>query len=205
MRIGVFGGSFDPVHLGHLVLAEQCRDQARLDRVLFVPSPRPPHKLAGASASFADRTEMLRLAIAGEPAFAVDTLEGDRTGPSYTVDTLRELHRREPGNEWFLLLGSDSVRDLPTWRQPYEIARLAKVLFVGRPGTDFPALPAGFDTQKVNSPLIDVSSTGLRQRIAARRSIRYLVPRAVEEFIATRSLYLIPSVNPSSEANHPHQ
>jgi nicotinate-nucleotide adenylyltransferase len=188
MRVGVFGGSFDPVHLGHLILAEQCRDQAQLDRVLFVPAPRPPHK-ADTSASFDDRVAMLRLAVAGHSAFAVDTLEAERSGPSYTVETLHILHQREPKTLWFLIVGSDSVRDLGTWRQPDEIARLASLLIVARPGCEAVMPPTYFNAITVNSPLIDIASTDLRQRIESGRSIRYLVPAAVEAYIRDRGLY----------------
>src|SRR5438128_7387970 len=102
MRVGIFGGTFDPVHLGHLILAEQCREQGRLDQVWFVPAPRPPHKDEDALTKFEQRAEMLRLAVAGQPAFRVDECEKDRTGLSYTVDTLAELGRRHPGHEFFL-------------------------------------------------------------------------------------------------------
>lgn len=192
MRMGVFGGSFDPLHLGHLILAEQCRDQARLDRVLFVPAPRPPHKQHGTAASFDDRVAMLRLALADQPTFLVDTLEGHRNGPSYTVDTLRELRQREPGDEWFLLVGSDSVRDLGTWREPEEIARLAELLVVCRSGSETVSAPPYFRSQVIQSPLIDIASTDLRRRVAEGRSIRYLVPAKVQAYIGDRGLYRSP-------------
>src|SRR5262245_54531603 len=115
MRIGVFGGTFDPVHQGHLILAEQCREQGRLDQVWFVPAARPPHKLAGPLTPFHQRVEMLSFALAGHPAFRIEELEKERSGPSYTVDTLTELHRRHPGHEWFLLIGSDTLHDMPNW------------------------------------------------------------------------------------------
>src|SRR5919199_5145855 len=112
MRVGIFGGTFDPVHLGHLILAEQCREQGQLDQVWFIPAARPPHKQDQSLAPFAQRVEMLSLAIAGNPAFRIDELEKDRAGPSYTVDTLAELQRHHPGTEWFLLIGSDCLPDL---------------------------------------------------------------------------------------------
>jgi nicotinate-nucleotide adenylyltransferase len=200
MRLGVFGGTFDPVHTGHLVLAEQCREQGRLDRVLFVPAARPPNKLDAPLTPFAQRVEMLELAVAGQPAFRVDELEKDRPGPSYTVHTLEELRRRHPGDEFFLLLGSDTLHDLKHWYQPERIAELAGFLVMLRP--DWPAfsedelaaalkLPdrAALRYQLVQTPLIDISSRDLRRRVAEGRSVRYLLPRAVEAYINDKQLY----------------
>src|SRR5947208_2541209 len=130
MRLGIFGGTFDPVHLAHLVMAERCREQARLDQVLFVPAPRPPHKQVQPVTPFAQRVEMLSLAISGQPAFRIDELERDRPGPSYTVDTLQELRDRDPAAELFLVVGSDSLHDLPLWYEPARILELAALLVV---------------------------------------------------------------------------
>ena len=140
MLLGIFGGSFDPVHLGHLILAEQCREQAGLDRVLFVPAARPPHKPDRRLAPFSQRVEMLALALSGQPAFQLDELENDRPGPSYTADTLDELHRRHPRAETWLILGADSVVDLPLWHEPLRILARAGLLIVGRPGFTPPDL-----------------------------------------------------------------
>src|SRR5436190_8639731 len=118
MRIGIFGGTFDPVHLGHLILAEQAREQGRLDEVWFVPAPRPPQKDDRAVTRFDVRVEMLALALAGQPAFRIDEVEKDRAGPSYTSDTLDVLYARHPGHSFFLLVGGDSLADLPGWRNP---------------------------------------------------------------------------------------
>jgi nicotinate-nucleotide adenylyltransferase len=200
MRIGIFGGTFDPVHLGHLILAEQCREQARLDQVWFVPSPRPPHKDDTSLTPYHQRVEMLTLAIAGHPAFRVDEIEKDRPGPSFTADTLDELHRRHPGDELFLLLGVDALEDLPMWHQPQRILRAATLVIVGRPGhpvrtaDELRALlgmpgDVSVRIEVVTSPLIEVSSTDLRRRAAAGRSLRYLVPRAVEVYIQEKHLY----------------
>src|ERR1700731_536182 len=125
MRIGVFGGTFDPVHLGHLIAAEQAREQARLDQVVFVPAARPPHKPRESLAPFGQRAEMLALAIAGHAAFRLDDLEKDRPGPSYTADTLEELHRRQPDASFALILGADCLPELATWRDPGRIGHLA--------------------------------------------------------------------------------
>lgn len=204
MRIGVFGGSFDPVHVGHLILAEQCREQGQLDRVLFVPAARPPHKSDRTLTPFHHRVEMLTLALSGHPAFAVDDLEKDRPGPSYTVETLAELRRRDPSADWWLILGADSVRDLPLWRQPREIVAQAGILAVERPGVAAPDRESlrqalGVDPEFplrlscVTSPLIGVSSTDLRRRLAEGRSVRYQMPRAAEAYAADKGLYAEPS------------
>jgi nicotinate-nucleotide adenylyltransferase len=188
MRIGVFGGTFDPVHLGHLILAEQCREQGRLDQVLFVPAARPPHKSEQQLSPYAQRVEMLALAIAGQPAFRIDELEKDRPGPSYTADTLTELHRRRPDAEWFLLIGSDTLRDLPSWHDPARVAELAGLLVVLRPEAEV-AVQETPRRQLVRMPLIDISSRDLRRLVTEGRSIRYMVPRAVEVYIAEKQLY----------------
>src|SRR5262245_55959137 len=127
-RIGVFGGTFDPVHLGHLVVAEQCREQAKLDRVLFVPAARPPHKIDQVITPYFRRVEMLELALAGNPSFVVDQTEKDRPGPSYTVDTLKDLKARERDAELFLLVGSDCLGELVHWHRPERLSELATLL-----------------------------------------------------------------------------
>ena len=200
MRIGVYGGSFDPVHLGHLVLAEQCRDQAKLDRVLFVPAARPPHKQQQTLAPFDKRVEMLALAVAGQPAFQIDELEKDRPGPSYTVETLATLRDRQPGDELHLIVGTDTLADLPQWYEPRRILELATLLAVER--ADWPVytgqqlreslrLPDDFPLryQAVQAPLITIASRDIRRRLAEGRSVRYQIPRAVEAYIADKGLY----------------
>ncbi len=199
MRLGVFGGTFDPVHIGHLIVAEQCREQGGLDQVWFIPAARPPHKQDRPLTPFGTRAEMLALALAGHPAFRVDELERDRPGPSYTVDTLEELHRREPAAALALILGSDSLADLPTWKDPARVARLAELLVVARPGHPLPSWDALCDRlglargtvpgRFVHAPLVDIASQDLRRRAAEGRSLRYLVPRAVECYIETHGLY----------------
>src|SRR5262249_10274166 len=134
MRIGVFGGAFDPVHYGHLILAEQGREQARLDQVWFIPAARHPFKADTTVARFDRRVEMLRLAIAGHDAFRVNELEKDRPGLSYTADTLEELQRQNPGDELFMLIGSDTLPDLPKWHAPERVVRAAALVVMERPG-----------------------------------------------------------------------
>ncbi len=132
MRLGIFGGTFDPVHLGHLVLAEHCREQAELDQVWFVPAARPPHKPDRPVTPYHHRVEMLTLAVSGNRAFQVCEIERDRPGPSYTVDTLNEILNGNPAVELFLILGGDSIRDFPNWYQPKRIMELASLLVVPR-------------------------------------------------------------------------
>jgi len=198
VRVGIFGGTFDPVHVGHLIMAEQCREQVNLDQVLFVPAARPPHKQDYPTTSFARRVEMLELALAGQPAFQIEQLEKDRPGPSYTADTLEELRQSEPEQELFLILGSDCVVDLPNWHEPQRVLDLATLLIVTRPGSASnvdlrsalgisPNAPVKF--QMVDSPLIEISSSDVRRRVRERRSIRYLVPRAVECYLEAHGLY----------------
>jgi nicotinate-nucleotide adenylyltransferase len=203
MRVGVFGGTFDPVHFGHLILAEQCREQGRLDQVWFVPAPRPPHKDAEALTKFELRAEMLRLAVAGQPAFRVDESEKDRAGPSYTVDTLADFTRRHPGDEFFLMVGSDTVKDLPLWREPRRVLQLAGLLVMVRPNNPLPnpvrlCADLGLTADElrlevIETPLIDISSRDLRRRAAAGRSLRYFLPRAVEMYIQEKRLYSSPA------------
>jgi nicotinate-nucleotide adenylyltransferase len=201
MRVGVLGGTFDPVHVGHLILAEQCREQARLDEVRFIPAARPPHKQQDAVTSFEHRVEMLSLAIAGHAAFRIDTLEKDRSGPSYTADTLQDLHARHSDAELYLILGSDCLPDLVHWHEPARIMQLAAFLLVERRGWPIwqndqlcaaLALAANTDVRQqiVQMPLIEISSRDVRARVAAARSIRYLVPRAVECYIDQHRLYV---------------
>ncbi len=200
MKVGVFGGSFDPVHLGHLILAEQCREQARLDRVLFVPAARPPHKPDRVLTPFHVRVEMLTLAISGHPAFQVDELENERPGPSYTVMTLEELKARDPAIDLRLILGGDSLIDLPLWCEPKRILELAGLLVVGRPGWSAPSdrdLRASLSLaddfplriEFVECPLIEIASRDLRKRFAAGRSVRFQLPRAVEAYVQEKRLY----------------
>jgi nicotinate-nucleotide adenylyltransferase len=202
-RIAVFGGTFDPVHLGHLITAEQCREQARLDEVWFMPAARPPHKRAQPLSPFDRRAEMLALAVAGQPAFKVATLERDRPGLSYTVETLQALTTEHPEVDWHFVMGSDSLVDLPGWYQPQRIVALARLLVVVRPGVallpleelqkqlGMPAASA-LRLQVIEAPLIGISSTDLRRRVSEGRGLRYLVPRAVECYIEEKKLYQSP-------------
>ena len=200
MRLGLFGGSFDPVHLGHLLLAECCREQCRLDQVLFVPAGVPPHKRDHAQASPEARVEMLELATGGHEAFAVSRLEIERGGVSYTVDTLRHYRSALPEAELFFLLGADMLHDLPHWYEAATVCELAIPVAVRRAGVEEPdftclaaiASPeriALFREHQVEMPAMGLSSSEIRQRVAAGQSIRYRVPRAVEKYVETHGLY----------------
>ena len=204
MRIGVFGGSFDPVHIGHLLAAECCREQAGLDRVLFVPAAIQPHKQHRQLASGQHRMEMLTLATGGHDAFAVSGDELDRGGVSYTVDTLERLKAAHPGDELLLILGPDAFLGLPSWREPTRIVELAGIIAVERESLDDiggtvsraaiePLLGtdrlARVIAERVKLPAIGIRASDLRAAVAAGRSIRYRTPRAVERYIAAQGLY----------------
>ena len=195
MRLGVFGGAFDPIHNGHLLLAEQCREQCQLDEVRFVPTRTPPHKDAKSLTESRHRVEMLNLATAGLPEFTVSRIELDHDDVSWTAETLRRLRGQRPDDELFLLIGADSLRDFPTWREPHEIADMATVVAVNR-GESCPDAFNWLDdrlrqrVQAANMPGVDISATDIRSRVSSGRSIRFLVPRAVEEYIRHNGLYL---------------
>ena len=188
MRIGVFGGTFDPPHLGHLVVASDACEALELGRVLWIPSAVPPHKLRTVRAPAEARLEMVRAAIQGDPRFEADDVELRRAGPSYTVDTLRELASRHPGDELVLLIGADNLREIPGWREPGEILRLARVAVLSRDGAGVPP-DAAIPATAVAVTRVDVSATEVRRRAAAGETIRYLVPDAVRALVERRELY----------------
>ena len=199
-RIGILGGSFDPVHYGHLLLAESCHEQCGLDEVWFVPAAMNPHKPAGSFASDEQRVEMLRLALAGHSGFGISEIELERGGASFTVDTLELLHEQFVDHDFFLLLGTDSLADFPTWKNPQRICELAILSIVRRLGcvpVDVEVL-AGIATpeqlqqicmSEVEMPGMELTSTGIRERVRDSKSIRYRTPRAVEMYIETTGLY----------------
>ncbi len=198
MRIGVFGGTFDPVHYGHLVLAETCRQQLKLDQVRFIPAAISPHKLNLRPTDGNARADMLSMAVSGYPEFVVDRRELKRLGPSFTVDTLAELTRENPDAEVFFLMGADSLKDLLTWKQPEVIAKLAVIVACNRPGVPVPdpsqlvgwvGKEIALRVVVVEMPGVDLSATDLRQRAVDGRGLRFLTPRAVEAFIGEHQLY----------------
>jgi len=191
-RRGLFGGTFDPPHVGHLALAEWAREQLKLDEVLFVPVGTPPHKRATKLSPARHRLAMTRLAIRGNPAFRVSSVEVDAPAPSYTVDTLRRLRERRPKDRWFLLVGSDSLDEFHTWREPEEILRLSILAVALRPGKGEDGLRRYARRRQVVSlgnPGLDVSSTMVRARARSGRSLRYLVADPVAAYIARHGLY----------------
>jgi len=183
-RVGVFGGTFDPVHVGHLAIASAALESVPLDRVLFVLARRSPLKDRAPVAPESDRLAMLRLAVAEEPRFAVSRVELDREGPSYTVETLEQLAGPD---ELFLILGADALVDLGRWHRPERISELATIVVAARPGA--PAAKAADRRLLVDTPLCDISSRELRARAARGRSLRYLVPNTVWRYIEERGLY----------------
>lgn len=218
LRLGVFGGTFNPIHVGHLVLAESLRERLALDRVLFVPAGTPPHKGARAIAPALHRYAMVSLALAGHPPFAVSDVEVRRPGPSYTVETLEALAGEWAGARLFLLMGSDTFLDLPTWRTPERLAAWATLAVGVRAGGAFdpeaeqpravlaclgprdwrrvpPAAPetlAPGEVALVEALSLPVSAREIRRRVAAGESVRYLVPLAVAEYIGQHRLYTEP-------------
>jgi nicotinate-nucleotide adenylyltransferase len=201
MRLGLFGGTFDPVHFGHLLLAERCREECQLDQVWFVPAGNPPHKQGEPVSPGTQRAEMLEFAIAGHPQFHVNRMELNRAGRSFTIDTLREVKSEDPQRELFFLIGADSLQDLPIWRDPAGIAELATIVAVnrgGRPMPDLQPLRNALGVEVVNRvqlitmPGIDLSSTDIRDRVRQGKSIRFMTPRACEVYIEQNGLYREP-------------
>ncbi len=190
-RIGLFGGTFDPPHLGHLALAEWARVRLRLERVIFMPAGSPPHKRGRRLSEPAHRLAMTRLAVRGNAAFTVSDLEAQREGPSFTVDTLHALRARHPGARFYLLMGADSLADFPTWHEPEAIAHLATLVVAARPVGTRPrarARAAG-RVVRLDNPVLAISSSALRARSRAGLSMRYLVPDAVAAYIGRHALY----------------
>ncbi len=197
-RIGILGGTFDPPHVGHLWLAALAGDALGLSRVLLMPAARPPHKGEKAISNAADRVTMTRLAITGDPMLDLTLVEMERPGPSYTVDSLAALRATlGPDAALVLIMAADSFAEIDGWREPDRLLELAEWAIGPRPGSDLPDRAAlrerfGRAAERIHlleGPALDVSSSEIRSRVAAGRSIRYLVPRAVEELIADRGLY----------------
>jgi nicotinate-nucleotide adenylyltransferase len=186
--IGLFGGSFDPVHHGHLIVAQVAREALGLDALWFVPAREQPFKQGRHRGSPTDRAAMLDLAIAGSPGFKLEQLELDRPGPSYTVNTLRELRARERRADFILLLGADAAADLPGWREADRIPELARVVVFARPGSSVPDSPA--IAEVITVPEINISATEVRRRVGRGEPIRYWVPDSVAEYISRHRLYL---------------
>jgi nicotinate-nucleotide adenylyltransferase len=194
--IGILGGTFNPPHIGHLLCAQEACDRLGLDRVMLMPVHTPPHKPVVDDPGAAERVALCRAAVAGDERFAVSTLEADRPGPSYTADTLRRLHEDAPQNELTFIVGGDMALSLPTWREPEEILRLARLAVAERGAAHRADIATRLeplaDPDRIayfELPRVDVSSTDIRRRVAEGRPIRWLVPDAVAERIAAEGLY----------------
>ena len=213
MRIGILGGTFNPIHNAHLRIAEESRDLFGLDRVIFIPAATPPHKPLVGELSFASRLGMVRLAVADNPYFSVSDMEGVRGGRSYSIDTLRALRLEFPQDELFFIIGADSFNDISTWREYAAIFSLCNMVCVQRPGSTIKslavALPvamarefcydsaakrldhcSGHGVYALDGVLLDISSSHIRQLVRGGRSIRYLLPDAVEHYIKEQRLYV---------------
>lgn len=197
MRVGILGGTFNPPHVGHLVMAQEAHAQLGLDRVVLMPVHTPPHKELQHDPGPAVRAELCRLAVAGDGRLAVSTREIDRPGPSYTVQTLRAIAAEHPEDTLVFIVGGDMAQSLPTWREPEELLRLATLAVAEREGVrreDIrarlrPLDPHGERVRFFDMPRLDLSSSDVRRRVAAGRPVRYLVPEAVAEYVDTHGLY----------------
>ena len=196
-RIGIMGGTFDPIHIGHLITAETVRVAATLDEVVFIPAARPPHKENRGAASPEDRLRMVRCAVEGNPYFSVSDMELMREGPSYTVDTVAALRAAHGGAELLFITGADAMNELYLWHEPQRLLSSCSFIVATRQGValDEKLLAEKFSPEErshihaVPTPHLEISSTAIRARVQAGRSIRYLVPRAVERYIEERGLY----------------
>jgi len=188
MQVGLFGGSFDPIHHGHLIVAQAVAEALALDELRFLPARNQPFKVGRHAASPEARTRMVALAIEGEPRFRLEPVEMERPGPSYTVDTLQLLREREPAHRFTLLVGADAARELPAWHEAGALVELADLVLFARAGAELPSLPWRHRT--VTVPGVDISATTIRRRVAEGRSVRYWVPDVVAEFIRVERLYL---------------
>ena len=198
MRFGVLGGTFDPIHLGHLLIAQEAQAQLELELVLFIPVGEPWMKEGRPISAAHHRLAMTRLAIADHPGFRVSAMEVARPGPSYTVETLTELNQGDgAGHDLYFLLGSDALQELPRWREPDRVRELCTLVLFGRPGHPDAALPplgGGLGREqerlcRLAGPGVEISGTEIRRRVAQGLSIRYQVPQPVEAYIAAHGLY----------------
>jgi nicotinate-nucleotide adenylyltransferase len=189
--VGLFGGSFDPVHHGHLIVARIAAETLGLDSLRFVPAREQPFKRGQHGATADQRAAMLELAVTDSPGFAVERAELERPTPSYTVDTLRELHAREPGIRPVLLVGADAAAEMDAWHHAEEIPALATVVVFARAGVPVP--PSDLIARTIEVPAIEISATEIRRRIREGLSIRYWVPDSIAEYITRHRLYLDPA------------
>jgi nicotinate-nucleotide adenylyltransferase len=189
-RLGIFGGSFDPVHVGHLVAAQDACEALDLDEVVFIPAAMAPLRRQHAHLNDRQRLELLRAAITGDPRFVVSTIEIDRGGVSYSIDTARELAALHPESKLFWIIGSDQALQLAKWKDIEKLGELVEFVVLARPGSHFPkSPPAGVRLHTVDSHLINISSTEIRERLAANKPVRHFLPAAVADLIDRHNLY----------------
>jgi nicotinate-nucleotide adenylyltransferase len=199
-RIGLFGGSFDPIHFGHLIAARSIAEQLQFESIVLIPAPRPPHKAHVVLANAADRLELVRLAVEGDPLFSVSDIECQRTGPSYTLDTVNAFHAACPNADLAWIVGADSLPELPSWYRIADLVRRVRIVTAVRPGWSPPpreSLVAAVGDEPasrlivdcIETPAVAISATDIRRRVKNGQSIRFLVPEAVRSYIDTRGLY----------------
>jgi nicotinate-nucleotide adenylyltransferase len=197
LRVGILGGTFDPPHIGHLILGEYAADALDLARLLYIPAAEPPHKQGEHKTPVEHRLAMLKLALADNPRFEISRVDIDRAGPHYSLDTVRIVQAQFPEAEIYFIMGGDSLRDLPLWHRPADLIRLCRLAVMARAGADawpemHEAVLPGLAERVVmiESPLIEISSTRIVQRLGAGRSVRYLLPDAVLSYIQQHDLYV---------------
>jgi nicotinate-nucleotide adenylyltransferase len=190
MKLGILGGTFNPPHIGHLIVAESVRDQLKLDKILFVPSYSPPHKLYSQVALPTQRYEMVEIALEKNRNFSASDIEIAREGKSYTIDTINTLMGIYPGSQLYLIIGLDNLMDFSDWKSPNDIISKVELVVMNRPGYDV-EVKNEFKRYAtiVKVPGIDISSSDIRRRVKMGRSIRYLVPFEIEQYILKKSLY----------------
>jgi nicotinate-nucleotide adenylyltransferase len=211
MKVGIFGGTFNPVHFAHLRIVEEIRETLALEKVIFVPAATPPHKPLADDLSFTERLKMVNLAIRGNPFFTVSDVEGQREGKSYSVDTLRVFKEMFPGDEFFFIMGSDSFADIRSWKNYAAIFSLCNIVTIARPGTHISLLEvlpvdiahefcyhesqtrlshrSGYSVYSIEGTQLDISSTAIRSLIRQGKSIKYLLPATVEHYIKQQRFY----------------
>jgi nicotinate-nucleotide adenylyltransferase len=188
MKIGILGGTFNPIHIGHLILAEEAREKLGLDKIIFVPAYLPPHKDNADIAQACERLKMVSLATKGNKYFSVSDCEIKRDGRSYTIDTIREFKEKFPKDELYFIIGSDLLKYLAEWKDLVDIIKMVKFIAATRPGFALEKIPSYISTLAIRA--VDVSGFEIRQAIKASKSFRYLVPDAVYRYILKRKLYL---------------
>jgi nicotinate-nucleotide adenylyltransferase len=210
LRVGILGGAFNPPHIGHLVCAQEAISQLELDRLVVITTGQPPHRELEGDPGAEARLEMVELAIADNPSFSSSRMEIDRDGPSYTADTLRQLHDEAPDQELFLVLGGDQAAALAQWHQPEQVLELAQIAVVERTNWSRNAISITLGRLRgaeriryLDMPIMQVSSTSVRRRVAEGRPIRYLVPDKVGDYIEKQKLYRAPRANLKSVADAP--